>query len=263
MRGVALRILRSHGLRRGFPRPPSTVAASRSSGSLLPGVTTSSAAPQPQAGDSTVEIFPEFGTQLFGASLLGSRRTLILSGRNNERTSFFRQFSSINESEDLALEEEAERKFGWVLKAIFVGTAGLVVFQFFPYMGDNLLQQSISLLRVKDPLFKRMGASRLRRFAVDDGRRMRVVELGGARELLNMLKTAKDDKTRKEALKALVALSHSDEAAGALHQEGAAAIISSTPNSLEFAEVEAHKSSILKRFQELKYEMPTEVEVVL
>lgn len=36
-----------------------------------------------------------------------------------------------------------------------------------------------------------------------------MVGLGGARELLNMLKTAKDDKTRKEALKALVALSHS------------------------------------------------------
>ncbi|KAG6516957.1 hypothetical protein ZIOFF_020333 [Zingiber officinale] len=167
-------------------------------------------------------------------------------------------------SEDLALEEEAERKFGWVLKAIFIGTAGLVAFQFFPYMGDNLLQQSISLLRVKDPLFKRMGASRLRRYAVDDGRRMRVVELGGARELLNMLKTAKDDKTRKEALKALVALSHSDEAAGALHQEGAVPIISSTPNSLEYTEVEAYKSSIMKRFQELKYEIiPTEVEVVL
>jgi len=29
------------------------------------------------------------------------------------------------------------------------------------------MQQSISLLRVKDPLFKRMGASRLTRFAVD------------------------------------------------------------------------------------------------
>jgi hypothetical protein len=35
------------------------------------------------------------------------------------------------------------------------------------FSGDNLLQQSISLLRVKDPLFKRMGASRLARFAVD------------------------------------------------------------------------------------------------
>ena len=29
------------------------------------------------------------------------------------------------------------------------------------------MQQSISLLKVKDPLFKRMGASRLARFAID------------------------------------------------------------------------------------------------
>lgn len=118
MREVALRVLRSDGLRRGFPRP-SSAGAARSSGSLLPGVTPSSSGPPPQAGDSTVEIFRGFGSQLFGVSLLGSRRTLvsllqfkfcyyyggdmvvwlqILSGRNSERTSFFRQFSSINES---------------------------------------------------------------------------------------------------------------------------------------------------------------------
>lgn len=42
-------------------------------------------------------------------------------------------------SEDLALEEEAERRFGWVLKAIFLGTAGLVAFQFFPYMGMKFI----------------------------------------------------------------------------------------------------------------------------
>lgn len=29
------------------------------------------------------------------------------------------------------------------------------------------MQQSVSLLKVKDPLFKRMGASRLTRFAID------------------------------------------------------------------------------------------------
>lgn len=29
------------------------------------------------------------------------------------------------------------------------------------------MQQSVALLRVKDPLFKRMGASRLARFAAD------------------------------------------------------------------------------------------------
>ena len=33
--------------------------------------------------------------------------------------------------------------------------------------------------------------------------------MGGVEELLNMLSTAKDDHTRKEALKALAALSHS------------------------------------------------------
>lgn len=30
-----------------------------------------------------------------------------------------------------------------------------------------MLQQSVSLLTVKDPLFKRMGASRLAQFAID------------------------------------------------------------------------------------------------
>lgn len=29
------------------------------------------------------------------------------------------------------------------------------------------MQQSVSLLHIKDPLFKRMGASRLARFAID------------------------------------------------------------------------------------------------
>nr|CAB3498803.1 unnamed protein product [Digitaria exilis] len=118
--------------------------------------------------------------------------------------------------------------------------------------GDNLLQQSISLLRVKDPLFKRMGASRLARFAVDDQRRMKVVEMGGAQELLNVLEGAKDDKTRKEALKTLVELSKSEEAAGFLDKAGAYAIVSSTPNSPEYAEIETYKSSLLTAFDKLK-----------
>lgn len=40
---------------------------------------------------------------------------------------------------------------------------------------------------------------------------MKVVELGGAKELIKMLGAAKDDRTRKEALKALAALSHSGQ----------------------------------------------------
>lgn len=35
------------------------------------------------------------------------------------------------------------------------------------FSGETLLRQSISLLHVKDPLFKRMGASRLARYAID------------------------------------------------------------------------------------------------
>ncbi|XP_004982228.1 uncharacterized protein LOC101780517 [Setaria italica] len=163
-----------------------------------------------------------------------------------------RSLCTYDERDDRALEEEAEKKFGWILKIFFLGTAGLVGYQFFPYMGDNLLQQSISLLRVKDPLFKRMGASRLGRFAVDDQRRMKVVEMGGAQELLNVLEGAKDDKTRKEALKTLVGLSKSEEAAGFLDRAGAYAIVSSTPNSPEYAEIETYKASLLKAFDQLK-----------
>ncbi|KAF5453732.1 hypothetical protein F2P56_028609 [Juglans regia] len=166
-----------------------------------------------------------------------------------------RNFSSFNGKDELFIEQDAERKIGWLLKLIFAGTASAVAYQFFPYLGDNLMQQSVSLLHVKDPLFKRMGASRLARFAIDDERRMKIVELGGAQELLNMLGAAKDDRTRKEALKALAVLSHSDEAVKALHHAGAVSIIRCTPDSLEDAEVEKYKSSMLKRFQDLRYDV--------
>ncbi|KAJ7965104.1 ARM repeat superfamily protein [Quillaja saponaria] len=168
-----------------------------------------------------------------------------------------RKFSSINGKDEVAMEQEAERKIGWLLKLIFAGTASAIGYQFFPYMGDNLLQQSVSLLQVKDPLFKRMGASRLARFAIDDERRMKIVEMGGAQELLNMLNAAKDDRTRKQALKALSAISHSDEVVGALHNAGAVSIIRSTPSSLEDADVEKFKSSLLKRFQDLRHDVPS------
>ncbi|XP_058764571.1 uncharacterized protein LOC131638028 isoform X2 [Vicia villosa] len=165
-----------------------------------------------------------------------------------------RNFSS-SSSKELALEHEVERKFGWLLKSLFFGTAIYAGYQFFPYMGENLMQQSVSLLRVKDPLFKRMGASRLARFAKDDESRMKIVELGGDKELINMLSTAKDDRTRKAALNALAELSHSDEVLASLHRGGAIPIIRSAPSSLEDADVEKFKSSLIKRFQDLKYDM--------
>ncbi|KAJ6846732.1 uncharacterized protein M6B38_282995 [Iris pallida] len=194
-----------------------------------------------------------------------SRTTLLSEGRRRGGGgdpidyARLRRFCSVGER-DISLEEDVERKTGWLLKLIFVATAGAVGYQFFPYMGDNLLQQSISLLHVKDPLFKRMGASRLSRYAVDDERRMKVVEMGGAQDLLNMLEAAKDDKTRKEALKALDALSHSDLAANALRQTGAVPIISSTPYSDEYPEVEAYRSSLLKRFDECDGDLAPEKE---
>ncbi|XP_065869610.1 uncharacterized protein [Euphorbia lathyris] len=164
-----------------------------------------------------------------------------------------RNFSSYSKGTDeLSLEEDAERKVGWVLKLIFAGTAGAVGYQFFPYMGDTLVHQSISLLQVKDPFFRRTGASRIARFAADDEKRMKIVELGGAQDLVTMLEDAKDDRTRIAALKALAALSHSDKAVGALHKAGAVSIIKSTPDSLEEEEMNNYKSSLLKRFQDMK-----------
>ncbi|XP_061375122.1 uncharacterized protein LOC133317279 [Gastrolobium bilobum] len=166
-----------------------------------------------------------------------------------------RNFSSNNVKDELSIEDEAERKVGWLLKTLFFGTAIVAGYQFFPYMGENLMQQSVSLLRVKDPLFKRMGASRLARFAMDDERRMKILEMGGVDGLLNMLSTAKDDRTRKTALNALDALSHSDEVLASLHRAGAISIIRSAPNSLEDADVERFKLSLMKRFQDQRYDV--------
>ncbi|KAF6154354.1 hypothetical protein GIB67_026810 [Kingdonia uniflora] len=98
------------------------------------------------------------------------------------------------------------------------------------------------------------GASRIIHFATDDEKRMKVVELGGAHGLVNMLKAVKDDHTRKEALRALVALSHTDIAVGSLHLAGASSINSYTPDSFEDAKVMGYKSSLLKRFQDLKFD---------
>ncbi|KAL9271162.1 hypothetical protein AKJ16_DCAP25816 [Drosera capensis] len=105
-----------------------------------------------------------------------------------------RRFSSFKQpTDELTIEEEAERKIGWLLKHLFAGTATAVGYHLFPYMGKlndscfrsymecvlqpnnyrgstcdshcvNVMQQSISLLQVKDPLFKRIGASRLARY---------------------------------------------------------------------------------------------------
>ncbi|KAJ3674755.1 hypothetical protein LUZ60_005371 [Juncus effusus] len=204
-------------------------------------VSQTSKVPPPQDAPSIAQILPR---QLNG-NVFGERRFV-----SND---FVRRFSSINESDEIAaLEEEADKKIGWLLKIIFVLTAGYVGYEFFPYMGETLLQQSISLLYVKDPFFKRTGASRLAKYAVDDEKRMKVVELGGAKELLNVLEFAQDDKTRIEALNALLALSHSNEAAGFLEKAGAVEIVGSVSNSSEFEEIGELKSSFLEKLRNIK-----------
>lgn len=186
---------------------------------------------------------------------LSRQLTSYLLKRNpgNERT---RNFSIFSGRGNLSIEEEAERKIGWLLKFIFLGTVSAVGYQFVPYMGENVMQQSVSLLKVKDPLFKRMGASRLARFAIDDERRMKVLEMGGVQELVNMLGAAKDDRTRKEALKALLALSQSDEVVLALNQAGAKSVIRSMTDSSVDAEIMSYKSNLLKKFEDVKCESP-------
>lgn len=62
----------------------------------------------------------------------------------------------------MILEEISSLLDGFCLSLPFLMDRLLSVFP-----GDNLIQQSVSLLQVKDPLFKRMGASRLSRFAID------------------------------------------------------------------------------------------------
>ncbi|CAI0416198.1 unnamed protein product [Linum tenue] len=142
---------------------------------------------------------------------------------NVQRSRNFCSSPSVNRADEAAaaMEEEAERKIGWLLKVIFAGTATAIGYQFFPYM---------------------------------DGRRMKIVELGGAQELLNMLEAAKDDRTRKAALEALAALTKSDKAAGALHKAGAIPIVQSTPSSVEEEAIDKYKTGLLKRFQDLKYD---------
>ncbi|PWA89544.1 ARM repeat superfamily protein [Artemisia annua] len=164
--------------------------------------------------------------------------------------------SSYNERgfpDEREMEEEAERKIGWLFKLIFAGTATVIGYHIFPYLGDNLIQQSVSLLNVKDPLFKRMGASRLARFATDDEQRMKIVEMGGAQKIVEMLGDAKDDATRKEALNAIIALARADEAVGALHSAGAVSAIMATPESTEDVEIEKYKRKLLTRFRDMNY----------
>ncbi|KAG6401408.1 hypothetical protein SASPL_138264 [Salvia splendens] len=183
-----------------------------------------------------------------------------------------RNFSSAYKRvlDEKSLEEDAERKIGWLLKLFFAGTATVIGYHLFPYMGENVMQQSVKLLQVKDPLFKRMGASRLARFSIDDKRRMKIVELGGAQLLVDMLA----ESFSLFIVAAILFLSHtmyamsvelfpdtlpllSDAAEGAvdtIYKAGAIPVIKATLDSIEYEEVGEYKTDLLARLEDLKYD---------
>ncbi|KAF9595369.1 hypothetical protein IFM89_000287 [Coptis chinensis] len=119
------------------------------------------------------------------------------------------------------------------------------------------MERSLQLLKVKNPLSKQRGAYELSCIAIDDERRKKILELGGAQRLLNMLEVAEVDRTRKEALKSLFALSQSDEVALALYRAGANSVIRSISDSSKDAEVMSYKSRLLKKFQDLRIDPPS------
>lgn len=52
-------------------------------------------------------------------------------------------------ADEASLEQEAERKIGWLLKLFFAGTASFVAYQFFPYMGTLLFfETNLMLLEI-------------------------------------------------------------------------------------------------------------------
>jgi hypothetical protein len=161
-----------------------------------------------------------------------------------------RALSSVSQDD---IEEDVDKKAAWWLKAFLFGTALYAGCYFLPLMGDSMIQQSVALLRVKDPLFKRMGASRLSRIAINDDRRRTIVEMGGIHGLVNMLNSAPDDLTRREAMKALASLSQSDVAVKALHQAGAQSVINSIADSTADDDILKYKSKLLRRLHELNF----------
>ncbi|KAJ0103466.1 hypothetical protein Patl1_06760 [Pistacia atlantica] len=137
---------------------------------------------------------------------------------------------------------------------------GHVQSRHFSYHNDEGDYLSVAMTLLKCRAFSHMiGAHMLELHATDDERRMKIVEIGGAEALVNVLRDyrGRDYDTLLITLKALAALSGSDEAVGALHRAGAISVIKSTqPTYLLRAypfpydqDIEEYKSSLLKRFQ--------------
>ncbi|KAL2652824.1 hypothetical protein R1flu_020952 [Riccia fluitans] len=146
-----------------------------------------------------------------------------------------------------ALEQETERKAGWMLKGIAAVTLTYVGFNVFPLMGDSMVKHSVALLRTQDPYFKRSGASRLTLIATDDDRRLRIVNAGGVAGLVNMLESATDDETCREAVKALAVISQIDAAIEALDATGVQPLLVNLAGSSLDLESQQYATTLLER----------------
>ncbi|KAL3679443.1 hypothetical protein R1sor_022399 [Riccia sorocarpa] len=151
-----------------------------------------------------------------------------------------------------ALEEETERKAGWMLKGIAAATLTYVGFNVFPLMGDSMVKHSVALLRTHDPYFKRSGASRLTLIATDDERRLRIVNAGGVAALVRMLESATDDETRREAVKALATISEIDAAVEALDATGVQSLLVTLAGSSVDLESQQYATTLLERLSKWK-----------
>lgn len=162
-----------------------------------------------------------------------------------------RFYSSRSAAED-GEEMEMVKKVGWLIKLLAAVTLTYVSFNVFPIMGDSLIWQSVALLHSEDPFMKRSGASRISLIATDDKRRKNFVEAGGIKELAKMLESAADDKTRREAVKALTSLCHCDVAVEALHETGAESFISSLANGALDLDVQNQAIALMKKLDDWK-----------
>eukprot|EP00250_Pteridium_aquilinum_P013827 c21596_g1_i1 orf=255-986(+) len=156
------------------------------------------------------------------------------------------------EDENMPLESEMRKRVGWLIKVLAAVTITYVSFNMFPIMGDSLIWQSVALVRLDDPFMKRSGASRISMIATNDRRRKNFVEAGGVTELAKMLESAPDDKTRLEAVKALVSLCECDVAVEALHTTGAEGLLKSLAQESSSPDVKSQSLALLKTLKQWK-----------
>ncbi|CAK9191534.1 unnamed protein product [Sphagnum troendelagicum] len=145
-----------------------------------------------------------------------------------------------------------ERRGTWVIKGLVLAMLTYIGMNVVPLMGESMVRQSLALVRVKDPFFKRSGASRLSQIATDDTKRKKIVDAGGVAALLGMLETAFDDDTRREAVKALASLSPYGGAVEAMHEAGGQFVLKTCAASTSDTDTQECIAILLEKLKQWK-----------